>query len=139
VELKNVSNNTYQSKIIAAVYRPPDTDVCSFNDILSELLGRIRHENKLMYLMGDFNINLLNCDSHVPSSEFLDVLHSNSFFPLITKPTRIQQDTASLIDHIFCNQPNHWGRPTRVIQITLDPMSTIFSLTSEVSQLFLQL
>jgi hypothetical protein len=25
---------------------------------------------------------------------------------LITKPTRIQQDTASLIDNIFCNQPN---------------------------------
>ena len=29
--------------------------------------------------MGDFNINLLNLDRHIPSSEFLDMMYSNMF------------------------------------------------------------
>jgi len=54
-------------------------------------------------LMGDFNINLLNIETHLPSSEFLDTLYSKSFFPLISKPTRVSENTATLIDNIFCN------------------------------------
>ena len=53
--------------------------------------------------MGDFNINLLIIDKHVPSTELLDVMYSNSFIPLINKPTRIKNDSATLIDNIYSN------------------------------------
>lgn len=59
-----------------------------------------------MFLLGDFNINLLNSDNHLLTSEFLDVLYSNSLFPLINKPTRVHLNSATLIDNIFCNQIN---------------------------------
>ena len=50
-------------------------------------LEKISKENKDAYLMGDFNINLINYNSHNPTSQFLDFICSNSFFPYINIPT----------------------------------------------------
>ena len=46
---------------------------------------------------------MLNTDVHLPSREFLDLLFSLSFRPLITKPTRVKSNSATLIDNIFVN------------------------------------
>ena len=54
---------------------------------------------KPVYLMGDFNINLLNEDVH--TNDFLNIMSSNSLYPSITKPTRITSNSATLIDNIF--------------------------------------
>ena len=51
--------------------------------------------------MRDFNINLLNM--HQATNDFVNLLTSNIFFPLISKPTRITSSTATLIDNIFTN------------------------------------
>ena len=48
-----------------------------------------RIEKKEVILLGDFNINLLNCDSDKDTSSFLKMMLSNSLFPRIIKPTRI--------------------------------------------------
>ena len=37
------------------------------------------------------------------TSQFLDGMYSNVFFPLITCPSRITSHTATLIDNIFVN------------------------------------
>jgi hypothetical protein len=57
--------------------------------------------------MGDFNIDLLKTDSHLPTSEFLDLNLANSMLPCINKPTRVTGTTATLIDNIFTNLPNN--------------------------------
>ena len=44
------------------------------DDYLNELLDKLIKENKNMFLLGDFNINLLNYDIHPPTNEFLDFL-----------------------------------------------------------------
>ena len=54
--------------------------------------------------MGDFNLNLMNHQSHSATGEFLNALYSNMFFPLITRPTRLTSHLATLIDNIFVNQ-----------------------------------
>ena len=54
-------------------------------------------------IMGYFNVNILNANEHLPSSEFLDKMYSHSLLPLITKPTRITSNCATLIDNIFFN------------------------------------
>jgi hypothetical protein len=51
--------------------------------------------------MYDFNLNLMNCDCHSLTGEFLDGIYSNMFVPLITRPTRITAHTSTLIDNIF--------------------------------------
>ena len=53
--------------------------------------------------MGDYNINLLNCDDTSYSDDFLNLLFSFSLMPLITKPTRITDNSSNLIDNVFCN------------------------------------
>ena len=53
--------------------------------------------------MGDFNIIILNNDTHKPTKDFLDLLNTNSFYPLISKPNRITDHSATLIDNIFTN------------------------------------
>jgi exonuclease III len=93
--------------VIGVVYRPPDQCVTEFNDFFDTLLTTVTKNGKLVYLMGDFNINLLNGDVHSPTNDFINVLTSNSLYPSITKPTRITSKSATLIDNIFTNSKAH--------------------------------
>ena len=52
--------------------------------------------------MGDFNINILNSQSH-QSMLMINPFLTNRMFALISKPTRITCSTATLIDNIFTN------------------------------------
>ena len=54
--------------------------------------------------MGDFNINLLNAETCNFTKDFLLSLQSYSFIPTIDKPTRVNSNSATLIDNIFVNQ-----------------------------------
>ena len=60
-----------------------------------------------MFLLGDFNINLINYNDHQPTNEFLDSLVSNSFIPYILQPTRITSHSKPLTDNIFSNIISH--------------------------------
>ena len=89
--------------IVGCIYKPPDTSVSDFNNSINNILSTISFENKLTYLMGDFNINILNAESHQPTEDFINLMTSNCLYPLISKPTRITHSTATLIDNIFTN------------------------------------
>ena len=70
---------------------------------MNQILGKMDKENKLCYLMGDFNIDLLKSESCDYSIRFLEQLYTSSYIPLVLRPTRITQHTARLIDNIFTN------------------------------------
>ena len=97
--------NTKKSNIIVGViYRHPSKDLADFNsNYLNKLLANISKEQKSMFLLGDFNVNLLNYNEHNQTNEFLDSVASNSFIPLILQPTRITSHSNTLIDNIFSN------------------------------------
>ena len=71
---------------------------------LTKMLDKLHKENKTIYIMGDYNINLLNSDTHSPTGHFLDLMYSNMLFPLLTRPTRVTAHSATLIDKIFYKQ-----------------------------------
>ena len=87
------------------IYQPPDSKLNEFLSDLDLVLGKISKENKLVFLMGDWNLNLINHHCHKATSDFLDLLYSRMFFPLIIRPTRITANKASLTDNIFTNDP----------------------------------
>ena len=66
-------------------------------------MRKVSFENKDIYLLSDFNINLLNYESDRHTAHFLDDMYSNSFKPYITLPTRITPRSKTLIDNIFYN------------------------------------
>ena len=57
--------------------------------------------------MGDFNINLLNYESHNPTEEFINNMSVYCFQPHILQPTSITDHTATLIDNIYFNSLEH--------------------------------
>ena len=103
IEIKSGQIGNDSDMLVGVIYRPPDTKVKDFNDQLNDTLSSIKGEKKKLYLLGDFNINLLNSDKHVPTQEFLDVMYTYSLFPYISKPSRVTTRSATLIDNIFCN------------------------------------
>ena len=78
-------------------------DVLDFNSLINQLLDKISKEQKQTFLLGDFNINLLNYNEHQPTNKFLDSIASNSIIPYILQPTRITSHSKTLIDNIFSN------------------------------------
>jgi hypothetical protein len=91
-----VLNKYGKNIIIGVVYRPPNSNFESFKRIMNEILENIDRENKLCYLMGDFNIDLFKSESCDYTNHFIEQLFTSSFFPLITKPTRITHHTATV-------------------------------------------
>ena len=79
--------------VIAVIYRMPDSSVNVFNERINDTLNVIQKENKLIYVMGDLNIDLLKSDVHKSTSSLLDVLYSYNVFPVITKPTWVTEST----------------------------------------------
>ena len=91
--------------LIGIIYRPPDSNLQMFNASLSITLDKIKSEKVNCYLMGDTNIDLFKHVSHKDTQEFLNLMYSNGFVPLINRPTRLSKDgkSATCIDHIFTN------------------------------------
>ena len=89
--------------IVGVIYRPPGKSVDIFSEQFNSMLHRMLGENKSFYIMGDFNINLLNFENHHPTNNFFETLYSYSLTPLITTPTHITENTSTLIDNIFTN------------------------------------
>ena len=103
IEIDKSVFNKKQNIILGVIYRPPNTNIRTFNDYATQCLNQIKLEKKVAYLLGDFNINLLNSDNHAATQEFTDNMFSYSFIPQISKPTRVTMTSATLIDNIFSN------------------------------------
>ena len=85
--------------IEGVICRPPKQSLQEFINDLDLLIIRISKENKKCYIMADWNIDLMKYQSHDKTGEFLDIMFSRSFFPLISWPTRITSNSATLIDN----------------------------------------
>ena len=56
--------------------------------LISDILSVIKSEGKSCFLLGDYNINLLNTENHSLTREFVNTMYSFSMFPNVTKPSR---------------------------------------------------
>ena len=66
-----------------------------------------KKEKKLLFIMGDFNFNLLNYESHTETNDFLNTMISHYVLPHILQPTRGTDHSATVIDNIFSNNTEH--------------------------------
>ena len=103
IEVEEGQQRQNHNVIIGVIYRPTNQDISSFNDKMNNIVNIVRRENKTCYLLGDYNINILNYASHVQTAQFVDMMSSNGFLPLITRPSRVTATSATLIDNIFTN------------------------------------
>lgn len=105
LECLTIEINIERSKniVMSCVYRTPGTSIETF---MNKLVGVLDHynENKVQIICGDFNIDLLNPNGHKKTTDFLNMVYSKGLFPVITKPSRMTIDTATLIDNIYTNE-----------------------------------
>ena len=95
IERQNAKNS-----LVGVIYRA-HTSIDDFTLDLDKVLIKTYSENKITYVMGDFNIDLLKDDTSRPIHDYIDFIYSKSLIPTIYKPTRITETTATLIDNIL--------------------------------------
>ena len=82
------------------------------NNYLNMLLQKISKEEKNVFLLGNFNVDLLKFYKHAGTSEFIDslssymylpyILHS-MYLPYILHLTRVTDHFQTIINNIFSN------------------------------------
>jgi len=101
----------FKKIILASIYRP-NTSVANitsseqlelFGAELSKMLEQICNLNKPSYICGDFNIDLMKLNSHKQTENYFDNISAHGFLQIISKPTRIVNFSATLIDHLLTN------------------------------------
>ena len=93
--------------IIGCIYKHFKLPIEEFHyQFLSPVLEKVSFKNKDIYLLGDFNINLLNYESDRHTAHFLNDMYSNSFTSYIILQTRITPRSKTLTDNIFYNNFN---------------------------------
>ena len=90
--------------IVGCIYKHPTLQINDFkSDFISPLLLKLQKESsKRIFLLGDFNIDLLKYELSDSINNFIDTLSSNFLLPHILLHTRISK-TSILIDNIFSN------------------------------------
>ena len=95
--------------IIGSMYKPPNTDAADFLQPLHEIIGKSRTHRKKpeIIIRMDHNLDLLKSDSHKGTHAFLELMIQNQLFPSVTRPSRITNTSATLIDNIFISEKFH--------------------------------
>ena len=60
-------------------------------------------KKKLTIIAGNFKYNLLPVNHTKCSNDFENLMSTYGFFPMISKATRIQKQSETLLDNIFIN------------------------------------
>ena len=74
----------------------------NFSIALEEIISSL-DPNIKTYIMGGFNINLLDYSTSPPVDNFFNVI-SRNYYPVITHPTRVTPISCTLIGNIFSNR-----------------------------------
>ena len=93
--------------VILCVYRPPRGNIEIFLETMDQITSSLPLHIECV-LAGDFNIDLLNTGNG-NSLKFLNLVLPFSLLPTITRPTRISENIATLIDNIFITKPEGVG------------------------------
>ncbi len=73
-----------------------------WNAVFENLIEKVLKTQKEIYLLGDFNKDLLNDQIGKPWLEYMYV-EQFGFFQKVNQPTRSTHNSQTLIDHIYCN------------------------------------
>ena len=75
VEIKNIKSKNI---LCCCADRHPSSPPERFTDHIETVLHNLVREKKNILILGDFNINLLNCVNHPASETFLNMMNSNN-------------------------------------------------------------
>jgi hypothetical protein len=104
---KHYGRNIFVQKkniIVEVIYRQHNSPH-KFKEYFDEVIEKFTATGKSLCIMRDFNLDLLKIESSCYSRDFFLSLQSCYLIPSIDKPTRVYNNSATLIDNIFINMP----------------------------------
>ena len=100
IEIKNKKGKNF---LCGCLYRHPNTDTAKFMEYIESTLTKIDKNKYAVFLIGDFNIDLLKYESHNCTNDFINSLVSHSFLPYILQQTRMTDHSSTITDNIVSN------------------------------------
>ena len=99
------------------------------------MLGKLQHENKYVYITGDFNVNVLpHIKGSLDTQEFKNIFSSSFFTPLITQATRVTHHSSSLIDNCYCNIPEvATNCKAGILKLSISDHYAIFCISNSIT------
>ena len=89
---------------VGVVYRHPDqSEINEFMQCFFNSLSGLSKSKNVYYILGDFNINIQPDSRTTYAKDYINLLLSHGAISLITKPTRVTKNSATIIDHIISN------------------------------------
>ena len=92
----------HKNVIVSCLYRTPSSNTNNFSEILYDLYSELS-VSKTIFICGDFNLDILKHNFDHAAKHFLDTMYSLGLYPLIDRPSRITDQSSTLIDNIFTN------------------------------------
>ena len=91
-----------------SIYRPPNSNADVFRIKLNDVLNYVDNNfpQCILIINGNFNLNLFKCGVDRSCTDYYSLILCHNLYPLILKHTRINSQSATLIDNIFCNNIN---------------------------------
>ena len=109
-----VQANKCKPIIVGIIYCPNSHPRAYLDLFMSTILyihDKIPNKNKIAYLLGHYNIDLLYfvTKTITKTNDFRNCVIAQKIIPYITKPTRITYISATIIDHLYSNHihPNY--------------------------------
>ena len=91
-------------------YRPRNSNPKKFMKECNTILGKLKELKFHEIIIGmDHNFDLLKSASNNATNQFLDMHIDRNLTPCITKPTRVTNKTATLIDNILVSNRLHYN------------------------------
>ena len=100
VEVENSKGSNY---LFFCTYCHPNSAVDTLTEYLQEVLSNPAVFNKQVFILGDFNVNLLNYNHNTSVTNYVNSLLSKQFLPYIIHPSHVSEYSSTLIDNIFSN------------------------------------
>ena len=86
---------------IGVVYRHPAPNLKEFDEKFFQVVDHLNNNKYTYFIRDDFNINPVKYSRDNTVTEYVDMLHSLSCKALISKRTRLTEQSSTLIDHIY--------------------------------------
>ena len=90
---------------VVGFYRPPSANPVNFSQYLEENIVSSFRPSEIVFMGGDANIDL-SINNNV-TNQYMNILYSGGFLPVITLPTRVTDTSSTLIDHFWVTVGAH--------------------------------
>ena len=114
--------------LVNTSYRQPAGQYNEFEIYLKQFLHKSKNKNS--YLVGDFNLNLLDHRTNTKVKDYLNLTFQNFLIPVVNKPTRITKSNAVLIDRILTNDFVNTNGSTGIVKSNILDHFPIVLITS---------